>query len=225
MSDNLPTKEQLQKTSLVDIDRLHTKVTANTLQVAEHFGKRHGNVLKRIAVLTKRGRLQMELSYYLNQQGKQQKYYELNRDQFLLVVLGFTGEKADGFKADFIKLFNDQEAELIYWKGERSTSKNITNQADDQIHRLQKALSNVIPASKRCTLLFVHIQQNITKAATGSAKTQRDAMTAEQLNRINVLEGRVNAEIDRLMLAGVDPVTIRNDVIAMLKDSAKKPTS
>ncbi len=222
MSANLPTKAELQKTSLVDIDRLHTKATANTLQVAEHFGKRHDNVLKRIAVLSKRGHLQLEASYYLNQQGKRQKYHELNRDQFLLVVFGFTGEKADGFKSDFIRLFNQQEAELTHWREKRLTSISTTKQANNQVHLLQEALRDIIPHSKRCTMLFIHIQQAITKAATGSAKTERATMTAEQLQKISKLEGNINADIERLMSAGVEPETVRNNVLSAIKATGKE---
>lgn len=38
--------------------------------------------------------------------------YEMNRDGFTFLVMGFTGEKADNFKLDFIDGFNKLENEL-----------------------------------------------------------------------------------------------------------------
>ncbi len=222
MTANLLTKSDLQQTSLVDIDRLHKKVMTNSLQVAAHFNKRPSEINRRISVLGKKGLCRIAPSYYLNQQGKQQKYYELNRDQFLLVVMGFTGDKADRFKTDFIRLFNQQEEELIEWRQQRHIASDTTKQANDQVYLLQKDLAEVIPSSKRCTMLFVHIQQAITKAVTGSAKTERGAMTADQLYQVGLVEQRMQAEIKRLRSDGVSPEEIRDDVMTIIKTTSKK---
>lgn len=216
MITNLPTRLDLQQTNLVDIDQLHKKVITNTLQVADHFDKRPSEINRRIRVLGKKGLCRIAPSYYLNQQGKKQKYYELNRDKFLLVVMGFTGDKADRFKADFIKLFNQQEEELIQWRQQRELAVDTTKQANDQVYLLQQELALVIPSSKRCTMLFVHLQQAITKAATGSAKTKRATMTSEQLHQVGLLEQQVQIEIKRLRDDGVEPEKSRNDVLAMI---------
>ena len=189
------------------------------MQVAAHFNKRPSEINRRIDMLGKRGLCRTVPSYYLNQQGKRQKYYELNRDQFLLLVMGFTGEKADQFKADFIRLFKHQEEELIQWRQRRHVASHATKQANDQAYLLQKDLTKVIPNSKRCTMLFIHIQQAITKAVTGSAKTERSKMTAEQLNQIGLLEQRVQANIERLRKAGISPEKIRDDVLVMTRAS------
>jgi len=217
MTDALPTKNELLQCNLVDIDQHHRRIITNTLQVADYFGKRPSNVNQRISSLIQRGRLKIKPSYYLNQQGKRQKYYELNRDQFLLVVMGFTGDMADQFKADFIRLFNKQEIELIKWQLQRHIATDSTKQANNQIYWLRTALSQVIPTSNRCKMLFVHIQTSITKSVTGSAKTKREQMTTTQLQKVGLLEQRVNAEIELLRLDGIAPEKIRDDVLAMTK--------
>jgi Rha family phage regulatory protein len=186
-----PTKSELLDVSLVGIDQHHKKVITSTVQIADYFGKRHSNVIRRLTALSEIGLLKIEPSYYLNQQGKKQKYYELNRDEFLLVVMGFTGNKADRFKADFIKLFNQQEEELIEWQKGRRIAIDTTKGANDQIFWLKNKLAETIPDSKRCTMLFVHIQGAITKAATGSANTKRESMTSSQLLKICNLEEQV----------------------------------
>ncbi|CAI1682725.1 Uncharacterized phage-encoded protein [Serratia fonticola] len=41
-----------------------------------------------------------------------QPYYELTRDAFVLIVMGFTGKRALQWKIDYINAFNKMEAEL-----------------------------------------------------------------------------------------------------------------
>jgi len=213
----LPTKALLLKTNIVTIDQHHKKVITNTLQLANHFLKRPSEINRRIAGLSKKGLCKIAPSFYLNQQAKKQKYYELNRDQFLLVVMGFTGDKADRFKADFIKLFNQQELELKQWRAGRLVAADTTKQANDQIYELQNELKTVIPGSNRCTKIFIHFQNRITKAATGSAKTRRESMTSSQLRQVVELEQQVQNYIERLRGEGVDPVQIRDDTMAMIQ--------
>jgi len=218
----LPTKTELLKEDLVVINQQHHKVITNTLQIAQYFKKRPSNINQRIASLSERGRLNIKPSYYLNQQGKEQKYYELNRDQFLLVVMGFTGDKADQFKAGFIALFNSQEAELEQWQEKALLASNSTKKANDNIYQLQHDLKAVIPNSMRCKMLFVHIQRAITKAVTGSAKTDRMEMTAHQLHKVALLEQKVNSEIERLRCKDLSAEQIRDEVLAMLKATNEK---
>ena len=217
MTVTLPTKSELLEVSIVAIDQFHKKATTNTIQLANHFLKRPSEINRRIALLSNKGLCRIAPSYYLNQQGKKQKYYELNRDEFLLVVMGFTGSKADKFKSDFIQLFNQQETELRQWQQGRLVAIDTTKEANDQIHLLQNKLTETIPNSKRCTMLFVHIQQAITKIATGKANTNRDTMTEGQLLKISNLEEQVEIQIEQLNREGLPPITIRNEVIATIK--------
>ena len=217
MTVTLPTKSELLEVSIVAIDQFHKKATTNTIQLANHFLKRPSEINRRIALLSNKGLCRIAPSYYLNQQGKKQKYYELNRDEFLLVVMGFTGSQADQFKADFIKLFNQQETELRQWQQGRLAAIDTTKEANGQIYLLKNKLAETIPNSKRCTMLFVHIQQAITKIATGKANTNRDTMTEGQLLKISNLEEQVEIQIEQLNREGLPPITIRNEVISTIK--------
>jgi Rha family phage regulatory protein len=215
----LPTKTDLLKTDIVAIDQHHKKVITSSIQIADYFGKRHSNVIRRVTALIKIGLLKIEPSYYLNQQLKKQKYHELNRDQFLLVVMGFTGDKADKFKSDFIKLFNQQETELRQWRTGRLIASDMTKAANDQIYWLKNKLAETIPTSKRCVMIFIHIQKRITKVATGSANTIRESMTSSQLHQVTELEQQVQDYIKQLRVEGVDPVQIRDNTMAMIQAS------
>ena len=217
MTATLSTKSELLEVSIVAIDQFHKKVITNTIQLANYFLKRPSEINRRIALLSNKGLCRIAPSYYLNQQGKKQKYYELNRDEFLLVVMGFTGSQADQFKADFIKLFNQQETELRQWQQGRLVAIDTTKEANEQIYWLKNKLAETIPNSKRCTMLFVHIQQAITKMATGKANTNRDAMTACQLLKVGELEQQVEIHIEQLNREGLPAVHIREEVMAMIK--------
>ena len=131
--------------------------------------------------------------------------------------MGFTGSKADQFKADFIQLFNQQETELRQWQQGRLVAADTTKEANGQIYWLKNKLSETIPNSKRCTMLFVHIQGAITKSVTGKANTSRNTMTAGQLLKIGNLEEQVEANIEQLNREGLPPLTIRDEVMAMIK--------
>ena len=85
------------------------KVFANSLDVAAVFGKQHKHVIAKIESFTERGRTNFRLSSYLNDQNKSQPMYEMNRDGFMFLAMGFTGEKAENWKLDLIDAFNKME--------------------------------------------------------------------------------------------------------------------
>jgi Rha family phage regulatory protein len=85
--------------------------------VAERFGKRHDNVIRAIENLTKEdpeALLNFEEGYYqLKSTGSQNhKLYQMDRDGFSLLAMGFTGGEASKWKRAYIKAFNAMEAKL-----------------------------------------------------------------------------------------------------------------
>ena len=216
-ADTLPTNTELLAGDLTSIDSSHKFITTNSLKVAKHFGKRPSNVNQKIRRLLKNGRLKIKPSYYLNQQGKQQIYYPLSRDQFLQVVFGFTGDKAEQFHADFIQLFNQQEAELNEWRKSRQSVIEPTKIANNSIEWLRLELIKEIPESRKSSFLYINIQTSITKAATGNGRTDRAEMNAEQLKLVEWLELRTREEIERMKILGISAVNIRQSILDTLK--------
>jgi len=217
MNAILPTKSELLEVSLVAIDQHHKKVITSTVQIADYFGKRHSNVIRILTALNKMCVLKIEPTYYLDQQGRKQVYYQLNRDEFLLVVMGFTGIKAVQFKADFIKLFNLYETELIEWQQGRRIASDKTKEANHRIDWLKSALAETIPDSNKCKMLYVHIQGAINRAVTGKANTKRESMTSSQLLKIGNMEQWVEANIEQLKREGLPALHIRDEILASLK--------
>ena len=86
-------------------------IFATSLDVANVFEKQHKDVLSKIRSFNERAGRNFSLKSYVSN-GKELPMYEMNRDGFSFLVMGFTGEKADNFKLDFIDGFNAMEAEL-----------------------------------------------------------------------------------------------------------------
>lgn len=91
----------------------------NSLDLGRVFEKRHIHILRDIRNLPNDEFKFSNFikSEYLNSQNKKQPCYNLTKDGFCLLVMGFTGEKAYKFKVEFIKAFNrliDENKALKY---------------------------------------------------------------------------------------------------------------
>ncbi len=89
----------------------------STLEVARYFNKRHDNVLRDIEKIISEisedfTALNFGVSSYTDNTGKTNKLYNLTKDGFTLLAMGFTGKKAMQFKIAYITAFNAMEQEL-----------------------------------------------------------------------------------------------------------------
>ena len=101
-------------TQLVLLNQKGEGITTSLI-VAEVFGKQHFNVLQDISKLTCSQEfrdLNFQLSSYVSPQNKSLSMWELTKDGFSFLVMGYTGEKASKFKEDFIAEFNKRDALL-----------------------------------------------------------------------------------------------------------------
>lgn len=93
------------------------EVMCSSLAVAQNFEKTHKDVLEAIDRII--GQTPEEFSRrnfppagYIDQQGKPRRSFDMTRDGFSLLVMGFTGEKAMRWKLAYIDAFNRMENEL-----------------------------------------------------------------------------------------------------------------
>lgn len=96
---------------LVRINSAGRDVTTSLI-VAEVFGKEHKNVLRDIENLSCSdtfNRLNFERITYKDARNREQTAYEMTKDGFSFLVMGYTGEKAGQFKETFISEFNKRE--------------------------------------------------------------------------------------------------------------------
>ena len=89
------------------------RVLVSSVDVAEHFEKRHKNVIRAIENIAKNDKgfteLNFEPSEYIDPTGRKLPSYYMTRDGFTLLVMGFTGYKAMEWKVKYIKAFNAME--------------------------------------------------------------------------------------------------------------------
>ena len=93
----------------------NNQIVTDSRSVAEHFGKRHDNVMVAIGGILKNKETQQMFckTTYVNEQNNQTyPMYLMNRDGFSLLVMGFTGKAALEWKIKYIEAFNEMEKQL-----------------------------------------------------------------------------------------------------------------
>lgn len=93
------------------------ELVTDSRRVAKHFGRHHKNILRGIENLgcsAEFRRLNFELCFEINNlaNGKRDKLYRMSKDGFLLLAMGFTGEKAMRIKEAYIGAFNQMAGQL-----------------------------------------------------------------------------------------------------------------
>jgi Rha family phage regulatory protein len=100
----------------VEVSLVDGRPMVSSLKVAEHFGKQHFVVLRTIK------NLDIPKSFsannfvaveYVDKKGEKRPAYNMTRDGFTLLAMGFTGKKAMKWKIRYIEAFNAMEKELI----------------------------------------------------------------------------------------------------------------
>ena len=123
--------------------RNEERLITTSLKIAEKFDKEHTHVLRDIRNMECSNTFRESnfgLSSYKSAQGKILPMYEVTRDGFTLLAMGYTGKEAMKFKEDYINAFNAMESELkrIYterqqWQIERDKGVVIRHILTDTI--------------------------------------------------------------------------------------------
>ena len=140
---------------------------ADSRHIAEHFERQHKDVLKAVENMDCseefRERNFAHTPYVHPQNGQTYKMYQMTRDGFTFLVMGFTGKKAAEWKEKYIAAFNQMESAI-------------------KMREPMAALAD--PAILRQTLLTY-----TEKVIELEAKIEEDAPKIEALERISEAEG------------------------------------
>ena len=101
---------------LVNIGNNDTLIT-ELKTVADHFGKRHDNLIQAIKkLIATDNTLTSEFieTTYIDSIGRTLPTYYLTQEGFALLVMGFTGKEALKWKRAFYKAFEEMRSELIH---------------------------------------------------------------------------------------------------------------
>lgn len=102
----------------------------SSLIIADKFEKLHKNVIRDIRQLEvpdEFNRLNFEPVEYEDCKGETRPSYNITRDGFVILVMGFTGAKAMHWKLKFLEAFNRMEAELRFRDATDPTSRGSQN--------------------------------------------------------------------------------------------------
>lgn len=128
------------------------QILTNSLLVAEKFGKQHKHVIETIKKLINSAGNSAQFfvsSTYVDDSGKSNPMFVMNRDGFTLLAMGFTGEKALQFKLEYIEAFNNME-KVIASNGFQipstfSEALMLAAKQAEQIEAQQRQLSSQAP--------------------------------------------------------------------------------
>ncbi|EPU8396306.1 Rha family transcriptional regulator, partial [Shigella flexneri] len=91
------------------------RAVTTSVAVAEFFRKMHKNVIQKIETLEcspEFNRLNFKPVTYTDAKGEKRPMYQITKNGFVFLVMGFTGKKAAAFKEAYIAEFDRMEAEL-----------------------------------------------------------------------------------------------------------------
>lgn len=91
------------------------RLVTDSRRVAQHFGKRHRDVLRAIRSLTcSKGfnERNFALVEYLDDKGQRRPMVTMTKDGFVFLAMGFTGQQASAIKEAYIEAFNRMAEQL-----------------------------------------------------------------------------------------------------------------
>lgn len=182
------------------------QVVVSSVQLAEHFDKRHCDILRLLNALLRsanKQRLSKHFfkSNYKDETGKNNTMYLMDRDGFSLLVMSFKGEKALKWKLDFSDAFNAMEQEI------RNNEHKLNTDLKDKLYNTSIKLEKVKILHNR---LFEESTNqsallNEKRAELLRYKAFRDLIIAKQLENdsaglsyddVDEIDNRIFGEID-----------------------------
>lgn len=122
------------------------QIITNSLLVAEKFKKEHKHVMRDIKLLNcsdsfrqSNFGLSFRIREIANGGSKKEPFYQITRDGFTILVMGYTGKLAMQFKEEYIAAFNRMEAQLRTSETEAVSSR--LSQMDGELAKLRSELA------------------------------------------------------------------------------------
>lgn len=148
------------------------QIVVSSRDIAKHFAKAHGDVLKSVDNLVKENSLTKKMFFESSREyrGQSFRYFLMNRDGFSLLVMGFTGKQALDWKLKYIEAFNTMEREL-------SNSSKIHKEIESNTAKIERLAIMKQNAKVREAALWA-------KLAEGSSGTYQQVCKAYAANTL-----------------------------------------
>lgn len=168
------------------------EMTTTSQIIAAKFGKQHKDVLRKIEALETPGDFNQRnfaLVEYTDSKGERRPSYELTRDGFALLVMGFTGKRAMAWKIKFLEAFNSMEAQL-------RTPVTPDTAQPGYMDGIRAALRHKSPAELAAWAKGEpdKISQVITYLETTLLDPELDAEARRELARVQAIASRIRGD-------------------------------
>lgn len=179
----------------------------SSLQVAEDFGKKHKHVLEAIGNIKAENSAVTPMfieSTYQAGTGKSYKCYDITRDGFSLLVMGFTGKEALDWKLRYIDAFNKMEHRIKHQYDE-------IQRLEMQAKADRAAAMRMNAENRRMKMLLDHPEmQNLSTAALETLGIKRmEEATGQNLGHaLPQAEKTYSATEAGKMLGGISAMKI-----------------
>jgi Rha family phage regulatory protein len=192
-------------------------VVTDSLTVADKFGKRHDDVLKKIVNIIRddeKGLLNFAESSYINSQNKEQKKYIMDRKSFSVLCMSFTGKKALSWKIRFYDAFEAMEKALLQqvtqknsvaWLAQRAAGKITRREETDTIKQFVDYATE--QGSKSANRYYCNITKMQNKALfilEQKFPNLRTLLDLNQLATINVADSIVSKALAEGMTSNLN---------------------
>jgi len=208
------------------------KLVVSSKIIADKFGKVHRKVLRDIENLHCSDEFReanFGTSSYISKQNKVLPSYDITRDGFAFLCMGFEGKKAGNWKEKYIAAFNEMEAALLQqakngedseWLRVRTQSKALRLQQTDVIKEFVDYAT--AQGSQSAKFYYKHYT-NATYKALGLIQHKRpklkDTLDCMELSQLMVAENVAKKSIRKHMENGENYKTVfllvKQDLIAL----------
>ncbi|WP_406704980.1 Rha family transcriptional regulator [Sodalis sp.] len=214
------------------------KALTTSRDVADYFGKRHERILDKIknldcsAVFNQHNFVLVD---YVDAKGEKRPMFEMTKDGFVFLVMGFTGKKAAAFKEAYIAEFNRMEAELYAMPRHNSSAAELFT--DDDLRRLTHlvwSMANGFRFEKAWTQGIWHALRLVTGVPSPQHfEVRQIPLLAEECSRIysmttqlkqTIFEAERQA-IKRVLRQQEDANLVLGEMQRMIEDSSQQHSS
>ena len=125
-------------------------VITTSILVAEKFERNHRDILRAIKKLDcsqEFNERNFALVEYVDAKGEKRPMYQMTKDGFVFLVMGFTGSKAAKFKEDYINAFNEMHDYI------NSEQKQVYKEYVDALGQFEKFSELASQAGKTLNLV------------------------------------------------------------------------
>lgn len=177
-----------------EISVINGKPVTTSMAVSSYFGKRHDNVLRSIVNLDCSQKFRNlnfeETSISVPQPrggAREVVSFNMTKNGFVFLVMGFTGKRAAQFKEAYIAEFDRMEAELNRSRYSGTLGDMVGTAAQENLNQLVERLQRIvlegefIPGGSRAVRYVIEPSRKTGKAMVGDFMTQSEASPVHSL--------------------------------------------